>query len=100
MDEYTARQKPQRSELHWKYLPDGGILVRNRFSQPISLGPMGSDVFERCDGKTTVAEIVEGLLKDKSKYGHIPRRHIEHDVVTFLDWLQSLGVLLLYWDDF
>lgn len=91
-------QKPRRSEFLWKKGADGEITLRMINSQfVINLGPMGTDVFERCDGKTTISQMMEFL---KKKYPHIPAYQIEHDTNLFLHWLQSLGLLLVYWDDF
>ncbi len=98
MDTNYYSQKPRRSEFLWKKSADGLIILRLIQSQDvINLGPLGSEVFERCDGKTTIAEITGDLRK---KYSHIPANHLEHDVYHFLHWLQSMGLVLIYWDDF
>lgn len=92
------RQKPKRLEFLWKRDKDGTILLRMMNSQfLISLGPMGTDVYERCNAKTTMAEIIEFV---KNKYSQIPAQEIEHDIYQFVHWLETLGLLLVYWDDF
>lgn len=94
-DFYT--QKPRRAESLWKRGNDGKITLRTVYFQLISLGSMGSDVFEKCDGKTTVFEMISHL---KKKYSHTPGCQIETDTIVFLDWLQSLGLLIVHEDDF
>jgi hypothetical protein len=98
MNENYYSQKPKRSEFLWKRGGDGNIMLRMINSQYlISLGPLGTEIYERCDGKTPVSVIVEFL---KNKHNHISPDHIEHDTYQFLHWLQSLGLLLIYWEDF
>ncbi len=81
----------------WKPAGSGEIVIRTPESQLICLTPMGADIFTRCDGKTPISGILEVL---KEKYSHMSHGEIETKTYRFLQWLESLGVIIIDWDDF
>lgn len=90
-------QTPCHVGILWKPAANGEIIIRTPHRQLICLARMGSDIFTRCNGKTPISEILEFL---EGKYPHIQARHIETETYGFLRWLESLGVVIIDWDDF
>jgi pyrroloquinoline quinone biosynthesis protein D len=60
--------------------PEGAIVLRGT----------GRDILERCDGESTVHEIVEAL---QAKYGAGDPARIAQDVASFLEQLQQKRIV-------
>jgi hypothetical protein len=90
-------QTPCHVGILWKPSANGEIIIRTPRHQLICLTCMGTDIFTRCNGKTPISEIQKFLEK---KYSHMPTHHIGSELYRFLQWLESLGVIIIDWDDF
>jgi coenzyme PQQ biosynthesis protein PqqD len=71
-----------RDEKHMLLSPERGL----------ALNPTATRILELCDGRRTVAEVVEALAE-----GHVSgdRDRIASDVVTFLESLQARALLVV-----
>ena len=97
MEDKYVFMKPCQVGVMWKKLSADEILVSTPGLQELRVSSMGCDIFERCNGKNTTAEIIEYL---KYKYPQIPGMWIEYETHKFLVYMQAAGILIMDWDDF
>jgi hypothetical protein len=97
MDNGYYSQKPCHTGVSWKKISAGEIIINTHDSRQIRLTPMGSDIFERCNGRQTISEISDYL---RGKYNQLTADQIESETYQFLYLMQSLGVLIIDWDEF
>ena len=92
-------QKPQITRVNWKNSPANPekIIILNHDSQQFELEPMGRDIFERCNGRTPVAQILSHL---KKKYHKDNPDRVEEETFGFLRMMQQQKVLVIDWDPF
>jgi hypothetical protein len=90
---------PAHKRVAWKRSKrePGEITLLTHNSQQYVLTSIGCDIFERCDGRTTIGEILEYL---KQKYPGKNSLEIEQNTRKFLYALEVIGVLVLDWDPF
>jgi hypothetical protein len=97
MDENYYLQRPCHTGVLWKWASKDEIIVSTHSFQSIRLTHLGSAIFERCNGKNTIREIIEYLM---DKYQDATPNYLESKTYEFLYFLESLGVIIIYWDNF
>ena len=91
MNEHLLAQKPAVRELiEFRVLDDfSSVAVDPDSGQAHALTPVATAIFERCDGTTTVDQIVQDIVDIFECDGDQARG----DVVAFIDELRERGLL-------
>lgn len=90
MTKPILRSKPQRaSDVVFRSVSRDTVLLDLESGYYFSLNPLGSEIWQRCDGQTEVAKLVEDLYAQYAA----SREQLEADVVGFIEQMLSEGLL-------
>lgn len=89
-------EKPQKILCSWKKEKERVVLRLPRGNY-IKFNIIGSLVFERCNGRTPVQEIVKDIF---AMYPDMTKKKIERDVEIFLEDMERKGIIKIRWDPF
>ncbi len=79
-------KKVTRDEnVAWRIIGDEAVLLSAEDSSVHSLDPVGTRIWELCDGEKTVSEIVDQVVSEFE----VDRETAEKDVVEFIDELMK-----------
>ena len=89
---------PKKMRLRWRWDGDDGdyITYHNPATGAISiLNPVGASIFAKCDGESTVGEIINRLADE---FEAPDRRQVESDACEFISYLSRIGAVILLTD--
>jgi len=99
MTKNKYEQIPALVRLTWKRYesnPDSAVVLTHKGRQFL-IDPMGLDIIDRCNGRTTTGSIL-GFLKEK--YPHMSPQEVEQEAFNFLTVMQTHEALVMDWDCF
>jgi len=88
----TQGMKPRCSnDVVFQTMPPDTVLLHLATGYYYSTNRIGAEVWQRCDGKTDIAHLIDGL----SKKFDVDRARLTEDIETFLEQMISEGLLLV-----
>lgn len=97
MDREYNLETPCHTAVMWKKLSEDEIVISTPNFQQIRLATIGKAIFERSNGKNTVSEIIDYL---RNKYPQMSENQIKSETYKFLNYMQSIGVIIIDWEIF
>lgn len=83
---------PERSpDMTYQAMPPETVLLHLETGYYYSTNKLGSDIWQLCDGETTVADIIRHL-HDRHE---VDREQLQQDVLAFIGQLAEEGLLLV-----
>ncbi len=85
-----TKRYTKRSDLMYRRVADEGLVYDLKAGALHALNPLAREIWERCDGKHTSADIVDALLKKYDVKESTVRRHVR----TTINELRKLNLLV------
>lgn len=81
----------RNKEIRYTKVEEGGLAVKHDTAEIVTFNPIAIEIFEKLDGKKSVRDLLEEILKDYE----VDRGTAEKDLLEFLEDLYSKNMVEL-----